>query len=670
MRNANIWFLVAVTACTVGVRAQVLFEPIPPDSPHWERARLEVAARVAQPGSDFVELARQAARAEPADAQEAMFHLKVLMRAGMEDEAVVMLEHLIRLWPDLPRGQIGRMCRAAGQFAVPQVAWELANRFEYTIADVSVDRALLRHLELDGWSFEQIDAWLVERAAGGRAFWLLERLGFYHRHGRAEELIQELLGSIREQPEDVDMVLSILGILPRFTDAGREEPRDLSWLPDVLGPLLATQGRELGDALHRLKNWEAALTIYRGALGVPVTDQEVEAVSERSAILVTSESLQVTLDVLLREGMARCLLELGRTDEAQELMVEAADIREAHGRRIDLFFAGQTQLVSGARIIEGRVRAGEAESGDDPRYWLDRARYYQGRREPAEEEQALKKAVELTLVPPPDDRTAARLEAARRTALSNYARFLIRMDRRDEAYAMLLEELTERPLGDGPAFDAANAVRRHFGRYASPEDEAVWQWVSEQPQWHSIEKGLLRHMVRNAPAEERERHFARIEAMAQDGDPCRVLAAGWVIYGSRMRGVGSPERAVALWERALETAEDPDLRRDLARALFTGYLHLNDWRNAERILPERGTLVQLAEPLGRIAVVAAQRGDHEDAMRLWAAATNINPAHMCALPRLVEAGLQEELEAFYADLQRRLPTSNVPERALRRIQRG
>lgn len=670
MSKTRGWVVLVVILCAIGARIGRGFELLPPGSPDWGQARRAVAARAAQPGADFAELAQRSAAAEPEDAQEAMFHLNVLLRAGMEREALDMLDKLQSLWPELTPGQVAKICDAAEDSGALAVTRQTLERFEETVSGLNVDTVLLRPLEREGWTFEQIDGWLAARPTGRKAFWIDQRLRFRRRHGRAGQLINELLEGIRMQPENTDFAISLLNVMPSGLD--RDSSLELAWLPDVLDPRLATEGRDLGDALRRLKNWQPALIFYRRALDIPVTEQEVEAANVMSPVLVTREKLQRGLDVRLRESMSKCLLELDRPEEAHTLMVEAADIREEHGGSIDLVFAGRTQAAAGASVIEGRVRAREDRSGDDPYYWLERARYYQGRKEPDEEEEALNKALALTRVEPPDEKQAESLARARGGVLSRYAMFLSRTDRREEAVALLLKELANHPLGPRPAEAAARTLGRYFEHDLSVDQEAVWQWVSERPKWDSLEARLLGYMLAGIPPEEIGPYFDRIEGMAKGEDLSRLYVAGSVIYhpaGHYTRV--APRRAIALWEHAFDLSEDPELRERVASRLFGAYLHVNDWVNAELILPETsGHFAPRWRPksLGRLAVAAARAGDRQDAIRFWAAATNINPAEMEALPDLLEAGLEEELKTFYADMRRRMPTSNIPGRALQCIE--
>ncbi|MFW6119189.1 MAG: hypothetical protein ACOC7S_02540 [Planctomycetota bacterium] len=670
MSKVRKWLVVVVAFCAAGLQISRGFELLPPGSPDWGQARRAVAARAAQPGTDFAKLAQRSAAAEPEDAQEAMFHLNVLLRAGMEREALDMLGKLQSLWPELPPDQVGKICDAAEESGVLAVTRRALEQFEGTVSGLNLSTALLRPLERNGWTFEQIDAWLAERPAGRKAFWVEQRLRFRRRHGRASEFIDELLEGIRMQPEDIGSAINLLHVLP--SGLGRDSSLDLGWLADVLNPRLATEGRDLGDALRRLKNWQPALAFYRRALEIPVTEQEVEAANVMSPVFVTREKLQRGLDVRLRESMSKCLLELDRPEEAHTLMVEAADIREEHGSSIDLVFAGRTQAAAGASVIEQRVRAREDHSGDDPYYWLDRARYYQGRKEQDEEEKALNKALALTRVEPPDEKKAERLARARGGVLSRYAMFLSRMDRRGEAVALLSKELANHPLGPRPAEAAARTLVRYFEHDLSVDQEAIWQWVSERPKWDSLEARLLGYMLADVSPPEIGPYFDRIEGMAKGEDLSRLYVAGSVIYhpaGHYTRV--DPRRAIALWEHAFDLSEDPELRQRVASRLFGAYLHVNDWVNAELILPETsGHFAPNWRPrsLGRLAVAAARAGDRQDAVRFWAAATNINPAQMEALPDLLTAGLEEELRTFYADMRRRMPTSNIPDRALRRIE--
>ena len=66
----------------------------------------------------------------------------------------------------------------------------------------------------------------------------------------------------------------------------------------------------------------------------------------------------------------------------------------------------------------------------------------------------------------------------------------------------------------------------------------------------------------------------------------------------------------------------------------------------------------------RIAVIAAKAGAKDDALRIWKAGANVNPAEMRGLEELAKAGLHDELADYYREMHLRMPTSDVPPKSM------
>jgi hypothetical protein len=70
-----------------------------------------------------------------------------------------------------------------------------------------------------------------------------------------------------------------------------------------------------------------------------------------------------------------------------------------------------------------------------------------------------------------------------------------------------------------------------------------------------------------------------------------------------------------------------------------------------------------------VAIAAAKVGAKTDAMRLCNRVANINPSQLDGLADLVEAGLRNELKKFYRKMQKEMPSSEIPAKALMALQK-
>ena len=109
------------------------------------------------------------------------------------------------------------------------------------------------------------------------------------------------------------------------------------------------------------------------------------------------------------------------------------------------------------------------------------------------------------------------------------------------------------------------------------------------------------------------------------------------------------------------------MKETAAFTLFESLLDIGDWRRAEQAFPlasKRLTPSEVPEWYSQIAVIAAKAGAQADALRIWTSAANVNPARLEHLDQLAENGLRQELIAFYRNMGKQMPRSEVPAKAI------
>ncbi len=67
----------------------------------------------------------------------------------------------------------------------------------------------------------------------------------------------------------------------------------------------------------------------------------------------------------------------------------------------------------------------------------------------------------------------------------------------------------------------------------------------------------------------------------------------------------------------------------------------------------------------KIAVIAAKTGDKKDAIRIWNDIANFYPYQINSVKELANLGLKEDLIKFYKEMQKNIPSSNIPIKALK-----
>ncbi len=404
----------------------------------WDEAQRAVNEALMQQGASIAKLAEDVVATVPENPQKAMFKLYVLMRAGMNKESIETLRILNELHPKPEHQQITGIYYSACSNSAWDIARATVELFAEDIATIELKYRLFDHFLNSGWTIKEIDNWLAGMPKGQQNFWIKTRLRFNIEHGLGygEILVKELSDGVRENPRDIEGAIAFLDIL---AGAGLKVKKkvELSWMAETVKPKLATDALRIATGLGSMYQWAAAAEFYKQAIDIPLTDAESKSLGMTVAIFVPLEKLKAMFAANAREELAKCLLYQDKNDQAQKWMVEAADIREKHNLGRDALFAGRAQAASGQRIIEGRIKEEEKKSENDPQYWQDRARYYKGRNEPTQEEEAILKGLTLTESQPLERFESGGYIDWRTRFLNDYAHFLKRENRIDDGVALL-----------------------------------------------------------------------------------------------------------------------------------------------------------------------------------------------------------------------------------------
>ena len=383
-------------------------------------------------------------------------------------------------------------------------------------------------------------------------------------------------------------------------------------------------------------------------------------------MITTGATLRANFAVQIREEFAQCLLQTGQAAESQKWMIEAAELRTQNGLNRNALLAGQVQRESGQRVVEGEIKAQEKTSTDDPSYWRERALYYRGRSQPQQEEEALQKG--LALVEPDKQPRSAGPRGRtnwRNQLLSDYVQFFVRQKRMPEAFKLLRTELTEAPAAADSAVTSARMLAFDLAHPIDVNDEVLWKWLGNRPQWDHVEERLLWQMLARAEQNDLERHLIRAEQLAMTGDATRAKVLGWI--ENRMQ---LARRSLPLLKHAVANLTDENQRNSAGFTLFESYLDTADWQRAESTWPiARRQLTAWEIPVwySKIAVIAAKDGKTTDAMRIWDRVANMDLTCTGPVAELIDAGLRKELTEFYQSMQRAIPASEIPAQQLAQL---
>ncbi len=666
----------------------------------WWKINSEVGKRLASGEKNLIDWAGELSETEAKTPRDAVVKLSVCMRAALDDAACDAVRTLWHLAPEKVNNFLATNCYYAATDNCD--AWELAKTIIETFAprihEAALENRLFKHYRAKDnpqrWSDEEFIAWLDARIESVRRydrkrmaeekqkansdagtlgtnalmrfrgrpvdFW--RRLRFRHlaEMGRAEAELKRMSDAIRARPAHAALVLEYLTALKDLPNSKKLlERENLDWLAEVSRATRATDLRDIASSLVDLGQCKPAETFFRRALETKVTDEEITQMAMMCQAMLPQQTHRLWFRVRLLEDLAKCLLKQGKNDLSQKFMVEAADMRRENKMSANPYLSGLVQGVSGARTIENRIRKQEKTDKNDPEYWLDRAVYYRGRKERGEEETALRRALELTRpAPRPRGKAPSPLHSQ---ALSRLAKFLISEKRPEEATNLLLAELDKAPVDTDSSGRAAYLLGYDLPKqkHLSPDEPILWRWIERREKWDYTEERLIWRMLEAAPAESRDACFARAEklAMAEGAHPTRAATLGWIL--NRM---DEPARSIPLLKHAVETTTDDELKQKASFTLLESYLDTKDWQAAEAIFEfaaKRLTPAEYPEWLGRVAIMAAKKGDKTDAMRIFRRVANINIRPVQLVEQLAKLGLEDELRAYYGEARRRLPKSNL-----------
>lgn len=641
----------------------------------WWQVQKDLTNKLLYSETDIAQLAKEVCSKKPKNANDAMFKLSVLMRVGMNKEAIESLRELKMLSERIEKSDLGTIyyddCDYIKSWDIARAVVEI---FPEDILGVDLQNRLLEYFISSGWSVEKVDNWLAEKPKGKNNFWIKERLAFNVKHNQGDKLIKELSAKVRNNPQDIENAIVFLDALTYARN--NNETWDLSWVAEIIKPKQITQAESLASKLSQLSQWSTAKVFYQQALDMELTEGEVTQLSRMYQTFISDENVRAGFKVKIREDMSKCLLNLGMKEQAQKMMVEAADISKEYGLSLNAIFAGQIQAESGQRVIEDRILEEEKLSEDDPKYWQKRADYYRGRNEVIQEEYALKKGLALTTPQIEPEKGVKRSVGLRSFLLNRYASFLKRQNRSEDAVELLLKEISETPANSESAIQAVYLMAHEFNKLNSVDEEVLWTWLEKRTKWEYHEEGLLYQMLKNTVPAERafkrgisennisemlDKNFSRAEKLSFNNDPTRAC-----ILGGIEKSLGFPKRSIALLKSAYENAKEKELKEKSAFNLLESYLDTDNWKSAEEIFPEavkRLTYKEITDWYSRVAIAAAKSGAKEDAMRIWRNVANLYPAMFELMNGLVKYGLKEDLKDFYLKMQQKMPSSEVPAKA-------
>ncbi len=615
-----------------------------------------------------------------------MLRFSVVRRAGHEKTLLRLIDALAKAKHLPDRSDREQM----GDTLIGGEWWEPAQQFCERVPGTHPGwgYVMVKRWEEAGRDPKWIDSWLAARDCDDSPseedldsldpsqlrYWFAARLEFRQRQGTEAALIEELAKAVRDNPANADAALRYLAAVRRLGI----DKYDPAWIGAVAKPESMVRCYDLGRDLARLRP-KAGMPLLLRSLELKYSDEDQRIMKLRSRRWARAFDQSQSYEQMIRDNTRHELMyaykKAGDAQKAQALLEELTKRYPNGIPPVGMAqFAGQTQGGSGARVIENRIRKAEPEKKDSYKYWQQRGQYYAGRKEREQAIQAYEKALELAKPAPYEIEQGQGENFARALVLGDYVRLL---GWNGNGMRLLWRELK---ATDPKTAYATRIVRmmleieRDNTYFMEPDDHRLWAVLEARAKWDHAEQRLLMRFAKNAqPDTHRKRPdkrpelWTRGEKLAKDVDPSRAENLAWV-----MTRYGGSKRAIPLLTDALSQYTDDEPIARASFTLFYAYLNVGDWRAAEEVWPAARKRLQPHEQpawLGRVAVLAAEAGDHADALRIWKKRMNYDLTDLRGLDDMAEADLRGQLVQLYEQLAIDDPNSIAPAAALRRIQR-
>jgi len=618
----------------------------------WWEVRREVVEKLAD--RDVIEWSNAlAGQIEEADRRALFTALDVFYRAGHTQRVPAVVRRLCRL--ELQWWDKDYLSDSLIRFQL----WDSLRIFLEACPDSRPSNFLqyLFHWWETGDRVE-LEAWLKRRYEADWRTWHRDYFWVLSERKKLAPLVERLVAEIRNEPTDGQLAFKYLAAVEMVArEIPSSEPLpDIGWLGDVARPKFAVDAYDLGHTLAYKTHHEQAIALFDHSLTRPITERDLNAAMWRCSMLPSGVEHRKLVRRWTKAELAASCKAAGRLDRAQKLVEELLGPEAKLDDLAMVRFAGQTQLASGQRVIESRIKKAEEENKDSVQYWLRRASYYTGRKEHKQADEAFQRALAL----PPDDN--------RRIAVGEYVRFLAeRQHRYDDAAGLSRRELRR----IAPNYDVVSSLvwwllKLDSGGQATfdSDDPLLWQFLADRQTYDTQEESVLEAFYGKMQARGGKESFCvKAEKLAgPDTDPTRRYVIGKVLLKA-----GRARRALPLLEDAYRRWPHPEMRGHVTRPLLQAYHKTGDWESAEKMLRKVRSDLHLSEVNSwyvDFAVLAARSGAKDGALRLWRQRANLELVDREGMDKLLNAGMEGPLRAFYSGLAKRDPDNRAVAAAL------
>lgn len=680
-KNRLLPLLFVWLALALSTNAQV------PDSQTRSRMEQEITRLLLK--EDVGEVAGKLAREHATGVMPLLRRLSIFARAGHRARALETLKQLAEA-PDMPPLSHRWLVAGAVKEIIGKDDLAYLKTYYERIMPTDTDGAdnLLRlwGREADA---KELDAWLAARVAQ-HSGWLQWRIRWLTTLGTVAGLLDALAADVKAHPGDTERLYLYL-----LANEMTGRPQSLKWLEDdfdawldgAAAPPSAYEFYELGERLQ-MRLPEIAAKLFERSLELPFTERDMQLIRERVIMRFSIPPRVRDWEKQLRFWTKRHLAETYKSTNqslaAQTMIEELVAFKSDDIMTEDVHqLAGGIQADSGMRVVETKILRDEATNRASAAYWMERARYYTGRRE----YDAVMDTYRQALVYIPLKADNREIANARLSLLRQFTIFAAdkyadgkRDERRAQIKEILRREFSAAPPETGYAYEVMQIiVDNEFeldelrDSIFAGEKDLLHRMLAARDEWEYRDERLIERIVcreQLSPAR-KATYWTQLEALAKNGAPSRAY-----YLAANMVSCGESRRAIPLLTDYLRRVNeqpgggDESLKAQAVENLFSAYLGAGLWQAAEKMVFEREglTATQLLYDLSRVALAAARAGKVNDAVRLWRVKSNLDRRLLIELDQLSRTQAREPLRRMYTEMKMKDPLSFVPDTALNILQ--
>lgn len=649
------------------------------ESQAQRRLQSEIAREVtvALFDKDLTAFANQLAKENAATTKRLLFKLEVFARAGHRVRVHQTLNQIAEakdfavVQSDYTVGEMIRNVVGYNDLEALKIYYE-----KFAKADSS-PKEIIERWEKEG-DIKGLESWLAAQSKKNPS-WQYSLIELKIRHGKAEEVLNQLADDIKNNPKEIRYAFIYLS-----ANESAKNIKDVSWLETFYEFDTAYDNYNLGRAfLENIPSRpQLAVKYLEKSLTIPFTKQDDAKILKRYSSSGTGRSInyEKQFRYSTKQALAKTYNALGQYQLAQPLaeeLVKMKDDADIYGGDVNMI-AGAAQGGSGFRVVESKILSEEEAKKTSVEYWLERVQYYTGRKEYDTVVQTYQQALSNFPYKAQED------PYKRIWLIRNYISFMTRYHEewmksseerlselgkflRNEFNSVQLETEYARKLAE-IFFDEDRLDDFCLSFFVRERKDALAYLLKGRPERDYNRRQFVQNLVENNNITEEETDFVFSQAERSVTDPASL----WAYEVAEIMVEHRQERAIQLLSSFLknmrEKKDDDEYptKEGVAVQILKAQINSDAWKDAEKFIFANKALVWQLAPLalGRVAMLHAESGNTDEAVRIWKIKINLDRRETYGLSNIVYTKAKKPIADIYLLAKKDDPNMTVPDLAL------